>query len=183
MSDVHDLLGQDEELELITRRHHSVLYRDVLAVLVALVFVSLVSLLVTRAGRADIAEAVAVVVVVVFLARLGLAVGRWRVEVVALTDRRVLATHGLLRRTMSSVPLTRITDVTLARSVAARMQRYGDVVLELGERRVYIERVPRARDFYRLLIELLDQEPRRSLRLEDDEDDTGPLPRVRISDI
>lgn len=54
----------------------------------------------------------------------------WSDEYFAVTSVRVLLVHGLAVRRVDMMPLKKITDLTLNRSLLGRMLGYGTVVLE-----------------------------------------------------
>ncbi len=178
---IDEFLADDEVVELETRKHRSVLYRPLLVFTVGTILSILVALLLAPQVDAQVVDLVAGGMVLVVTLHLGLAVFAWRSEVIALTDRRIVKVEGLLNRRVTTIPYARIRDVGLSRSVAARMGRYGDVILDVGDqgRKVVLTRIPRAKAFYRELADLASGGPRLQIP-RDDEEDTGPLPRVTL---
>lgn len=184
MAEIEAYLAGDEEIELVTNRHASVLLRPLFLLMVAFVLAVLVGF-VARLGRfEEILDLAAAGLVLVFAVNFFLSVLRWRAEEVALTDRRVIEVSGLWRRRVTSVPYRRILNVTLSRGFWARLLRSGDVILDLGEGRVRISRIPRARNFSRWVVSLASGEgPRRAGSQEREDTDPGerrrrgPLPR------
>jgi uncharacterized membrane protein YdbT with pleckstrin-like domain len=73
------------------------------------------------------------------------------------TNRRVLVRNGVLSRTGRDVPLTRVNDVSFARTLVERMFGSGTLTIEsAGERgQVVLKDVPQVeavqRDIYRLV--------------------------------
>jgi uncharacterized membrane protein YdbT with pleckstrin-like domain len=180
MAEIDRLLAHDEDLELETRRHVSALYKPALVLLLGLTFSILVALLLNSRFDLSLVDPVAGGLVMLFVLRFGWTVARWNAERVLLTDRRVIEATGLLRKRVTSIPLRQVTSVSLERRVAGTLQRYGDLLLEVGEHgALRIERVPRVKAVYRRVVELAaERPPAAPLRL--DEADTGPLPRVKL---
>lgn len=177
MGSLDELLRPDESPELFTRRHAG----RVAARFVALVVALGVLATLLESVRGEIAETFArwgsLVVVVVLTTRFLLALLQWRAETILVTNRRILAATGLFRRRVTSIPLRRVEDVSLDRTFGARLAGAGDLLIDLDDRRFRLARVPDPKDFYRLLMALLDEE---AVEPSDDEADTGPLPRVPI---
>lgn len=193
MAEIERLLQDDEELLYLARKHPSVLYRDLLVFIMAALLGSIAGFAFDPGAGNDVVDRVVGVAVAVIALRTGLRVARWGAERVALTPRRLIVTSGLIRRRVTTVPLKRMRDVTLERSFWGRLQRYGDVICEVGEHGVIeIKHVARVRAFYRDLTEALQGPSERfdtpvnrsrlpSTRIDGDDsdgDDTGPLPRV-----
>jgi membrane protein YdbS with pleckstrin-like domain len=182
MAEIDAYLAGDEEIELVTNRHASVLLRPLLLLMVAFVLAVLIGLVARLGEFEEILDLTAALVVLAFAVNFFVSVLRWRFEEVALTDRRVLEVSGLWRRHVTSVPYRRILNVTLTRGFWARLLRSGDVILDLGEGRVRISRIPRARNFSHWVISLASGEgPRRAEPEEREDTDPGerkgPLPR------
>ena len=180
MPEIERLLAHDEDLELETRRHVSALYRPLLVLIFGLVLAVLVAVLLNSQFDLDVVDPIAGGLVLLFVLRFGWEVALWNAERVLLTDRRVIETTGLLRRRVTSIPLRQVSSVSLERRVAGTLQRYGDLLLDVGEHGgLRIERIPRVKNVYRRIVELAAQQPAAApLRLDDA--DTGPLPRVRL---
>ncbi len=60
----------------------------------------------------------------------GWCVLRWRAEQIAITDRRIIRVSGLVTLRVDAVPLSKITDSTLRRSILGRILGYGTVRIE-----------------------------------------------------
>ena len=180
MPEIDRLLAHDEDLELETRRHVSALYRPLLMLLLGLVLSILVAILLNSQFDLEIVDPIAGALVILSVLRFGWAVALWNAERILLTDRRVIEMTGLLRKRVTSIPLRQVSSVSLERRVAGTLQRYGDLLLDVGEHGgLRLARIPRVKAVYRRIVELAAQHPAAApLRL--DEADTGPLPRVRI---
>lgn len=84
---------------------------------------------------------------------------RWLGTVLVVSDRRVTVEWGVLRRARRSVPLSRVVDVGLHRSVPERLLGSGTLVLDAGAEHgvLVVRRVPRARAVQREVERLLDR--------------------------
>ncbi|MFP5218302.1 MAG: PH domain-containing protein [Actinomycetes bacterium] len=152
----------DEDVVVRTRPHARVLTVPVLVLHVALALAGFAAARVPagdwqRPGRALVA-AVTLAVVVRWAA---LPYLRWLGTVLEVTDRRVVVEQGLLRRSTRSLPLSRVADVSVERSLGQRLVGSGTVVLDtVGERGgVVVRDVPHATRVARLVEDLLDELP------------------------
>lgn len=76
-------------------------------------------------------ESLGLLVAIVAIGRLLLVLIRWAwYEHRYITDRRVMETSGFLHRRVSSMPLSKLTDLTLHRSSLAEFLDYGRLVVE-----------------------------------------------------
>lgn len=84
---------------------------------------------------------------------------RWRTTTVTVTDRRVRARSGVLRSRTRDVPLSRIADVVVERSLGQRLVGSGTLLLDTaGERgAVVVPDVPAVRRVAAELGDLLDE--------------------------
>ncbi|TDD67371.1 PH domain-containing protein [Actinomadura rubrisoli] len=54
----------------------------------------------------------------------------WSIEFFLVTEHRVMLISGVLNRNVAMMPLAKVTDIALERSVAGRMLGYGEFVME-----------------------------------------------------
>ncbi|MGH2754351.1 MAG: PH domain-containing protein [Actinomycetota bacterium] len=184
MTSIERFLADGEDVDLLTRRHLGVLLRPLVrAVIVTAPVVAAATFVSPDDGSEWLDVAAGAVAIVMSLPVMWAAL-RWRVEEVAVTERRVLAVTGLLRRKVTSIPLERVRNAALARGVWGRLLGYGDIELDLGDHgTIVLERIRRPKLFYRLLAAYAaGWRPGRPVpddEVPGDEDaDTGPLPRV-----
>ncbi|MFB4299930.1 PH domain-containing protein [Actinomadura sp. NTSP31] len=57
-------------------------------------------------------------------------VAAWSIQFFLVTEHRVMLISGVLNRTVAMMPLAKVTDIALERSVAGRMLGYGEFILE-----------------------------------------------------
>lgn len=176
-------LAPEERPILETRRHLSVLLRPVAFFVGAVVAALFVGFVVSPESGSDAIDRVAGLVAAYFLFRLGWDVWRWWVDLIVVTDQRIFEVSGILTRSVSSMPLSKVTDMTYRRSLLGRILGYGDLVVETpGQKQAFavISRLPRPDDFYRTVTALVTVKqpdtPMREVFI--DEQQTGPLPRV-----
>jgi uncharacterized membrane protein YdbT with pleckstrin-like domain len=119
------LLPQEEQTVTI-RRHPAMLLRYILESFGALILAGVLTAVI------DNATAVTVVWVLwlMVLSRLAFKVFEWSDEFFAVTKVRVMLVHGLVVRRVDMMPLTKVTDLTVNRSIMGRMLGYGTLVLE-----------------------------------------------------
>ncbi|MQY02983.1 hypothetical protein ACRB68_10180 [Actinomadura sp. RB68] len=80
-----------------------------------------------------------------WLAALGFLVWRvvsWSIEFFLVTEHRVMLINGVFNRNVAMMPLAKVTDIALERSVLGRMLGYGEFVLESGGQTQALRNVP-----------------------------------------
>jgi uncharacterized membrane protein YdbT with pleckstrin-like domain len=115
----------DDDTVLI-RRHPAVFLQQVFETLGALILAGVLTGLVHNSTFLT-------VVWVGFLAvasRLAFKVFEWSDEFFAVTKVRAMLVHGIIVRRVDMMPLTKVTDLTVDRSIVGRMLGYGTIVLE-----------------------------------------------------
>jgi membrane protein YdbS with pleckstrin-like domain len=119
------LLPQEEQTVTI-RRHPAMLLRYFAESLGGLILAGVLTALVSQS------TVVTVIWVgwLVVLSRLAFKVFEWSDEFFAVTGVRVMLVHGLLTRRVDMMPLNKVTDLTVDRSIMGRMLGYGTIVLE-----------------------------------------------------
>jgi membrane protein YdbS with pleckstrin-like domain len=116
----------DEESVMI-RRHPAMLLRYVGESLGALI---LAGVLTSVASHHPTALTVIWVGFLAVASRLAFKVFEWSDEFFAVTKVRVMLVHGLVTRRVDMMPLSKVTDLTVDRSIMGRMLGYGTIVLE-----------------------------------------------------
>jgi uncharacterized membrane protein YdbT with pleckstrin-like domain len=120
--DVEKYLLPDERAVVATRRHWAVLIEPSLKVLPAFVIGGWL-LLVDPENR--VTSSAGFIVVVGALAYYGLRVGEWWMRHFIVSTRRVLLTSGVIVRTVTLLPLRRITDLTWKETLLGQLLGYG----------------------------------------------------------
>jgi uncharacterized membrane protein YdbT with pleckstrin-like domain len=65
----------------------------------------------------------------------------WSDEFFAVTKVRVMLVHGIVTRRVDMMPLSKVTDLTVDRSILGRMLGYGTIVLESAGQEQALSRV------------------------------------------
>jgi membrane protein YdbS with pleckstrin-like domain len=119
------LLPQEEQTVII-RRHPALLLRYIAESFAGLILAGVLT--------AVISNGTAITVVwllwLALIGRLAFKVFEWSDEFFAVTGVRVMLIHGLVVRRVDMMPLKKITDLTVDRSIMGRMLGYGTIVLE-----------------------------------------------------
>jgi hypothetical protein len=117
----------DEEVVLATRRHWAVLVEPTLRFL-PVFLVGGWLFLVDPDNR--FTTVVGLLAVLVALVVYGLRVGEWWMRYFIVTRRRVLLTSGVIVRTVTLLPLRRITDLTWQETLGGQVLGYGTFKFE-----------------------------------------------------
>jgi uncharacterized membrane protein YdbT with pleckstrin-like domain len=114
----------------------------------------------TRGPLRDVIAAAAIVLLLYLTVRPFIF---WLATRYVVTDRRVMMRHGLLSRTGRDVPLTRVNDVSFARTPVERLFGSGTLVIEsAGDRgQVVLRDVPHVEAVQRDIYELVEDEAQR----------------------
>jgi membrane protein YdbS with pleckstrin-like domain len=119
------LLPQEEQTVTI-RRHPALLLRYILETLGGLILAGILTGLVSNGTAITVIWVIWLLVV----GRLAFKVFEWSDEYFAVTKVRVLLVHGIVVRRVDMMPLTKVTDLAVNRSIMGRMLGYGTIVLE-----------------------------------------------------
>ncbi|MDP9069012.1 MAG: PH domain-containing protein [Actinomycetota bacterium] len=181
-------LALDEHVVCRVRRHPAVLARPFAEALGAIVLASFLGTLLSPSDGSDVIDTVLGLVAIFFMARFAWRGWEWSVARIVVTDRRLFEVSGLLSRRVASLPLTKVTDMTYHRSVPGRLLGYGDLRVESPGQKQAVEKIgylPNPDDFYRTVTSLvMAKSPTHredvATRVDTDNEDTGPLPRVIV---
>ncbi len=173
-------LSPDEHMVLEVRRHWAALLVPGLQILAALLVGAFLGTWLGPTSDSDPIDTLAFLVVMGFTVRFGWRLFEWQIERVVVTNRRIIEVTGLITRRVASIPLAKVTDLTYQRTPLGRSLGYGELILESAGQKQALDAIPfipRPDDFYRDFAELLNDAP---VNRRADEDDTGPIPRVRL---
>jgi hypothetical protein len=183
-------LARDERSVLQLRRHPVVLAGPAAAALGLVVLAAVAGTLISPQESGDFVDVVLGLAAVAGVLRLLFKTWEWWVDRIVVTDQRVVEVSGIVTRRVASMPLEKVTDMIYLRTLAGRLLGYGDMIVEsAGQDQALsrIERVPHPDDFYRTITTLVTQglpsllpEDDDLIATNQDEDDTGPLPRVIV---
>jgi uncharacterized membrane protein YdbT with pleckstrin-like domain len=119
------LLPQEEQTVTI-RRHPAMLLRYLAESLGALILAGVLTAVIANSTAITIVWVLWLMVV----SRLAFKVFEWSDEFFAVTKVRVILVHGLVTRRVDMMPLSKVTDLTVNRTIMGRMLGYGTLVLE-----------------------------------------------------
>ncbi|MCA1839444.1 MAG: PH domain-containing protein [Actinomycetota bacterium] len=180
-------LAHDERVVLLVRRHLALLARPASAAVVVIVGAAVAGTIWSPTAGNDLVDKILGLVALVFVLRLAWKLCIWWADRIVVTDQRIFEVSGVLSRKVQSMPIVKVTDMTYHRSLLGRMFGYGDLVVEAPGQtdalRV-LSYLPQPDDFYRTITTIVTAglEPlvEQHDDLRDDQNDTGPLPRVIV---
>lgn len=181
-------LASDEHVVLQTRRHVAVLARPAFTALGALALGLFVGLIASPGDGGDLLDTIAGLFALWFLLRFMWRAWEWWVDRIFVTEKRIFEVSGLLTRKVASMPLGNLTDMTYQRSLWGRIFGFGELIVETAGQAQALSRIAylsNPDDFYRAVTalvtaSLLPSASAPEVMAEQDEDDTGPLPRVIV---
>lgn len=194
-------LASGEAVELDVRKHWSALADPFFQLIGVILAALLLGSIASPSEGSDIFDDFVSVVVIFFIFRFLFYVWLWSVNRIVVTNQRVIEESGVLNRNVSSMPLTKVTDLQYHRSLMGRLLGFGELVLEsAGQQQAIgsIEHLAHPDDFYRTFTTLLARrqgppsEPERNYQPpappweqafdedEGDDGDTGPIQRVIV---
>jgi hypothetical protein len=193
-------VGEGEHLVLEVHRHPAVLLRSFLVTVGATIGALWLSTAINRVTGVDFVTTLAAIVIVVFVLRFLWHSLEWWATQIVVTDRRIFQVWGVLTRKVASMPLEKVTDMTYRRTLWGRLLGYGDLLVDTPGQELglsYMDHLPNPDFFYRTVTSLvtgavaLDPDPDPiaddddvaafdAVFEESDDQDTGPLPRVKI---
>src|SRR3954465_7194739 len=153
--DIEKYLLPNEGWEIITQRHPAVLIRPTLMFLPILLAGGWL-LVLDPANR--FTSSVGLLVLVGALIFYGLRLAEWWMRHFIVTRRRVLLTSGVIVRTVTLLPLRRITDLTWKETLLGQLLGYGTFRFESAGQQQALSEItflPGADDLYRRVSALL----------------------------
>ncbi|TKJ19103.1 PH domain-containing protein [Blastococcus sp. CCUG 61487] len=174
--DAAKYLLDDEQVVLATRRHWAVLIEPTLRFLPVFLVGGWIFLFDPENG---FTSAVGLVIVLGALTYYGLRVGEWWMRHFIVTRRRVLLTSGVIVRTVTLLPLRRITDLTWEETFFGQILGYGSFRFEsAGQDQAlrHITFMPDAKVVYRAVSALLFASDWGGAATGDDEGNPDPPP-------
>ena len=153
--DVEKYLLPDEKWKVATRRHPAVLFEPTVK---ALPVFLLGGVLLVAAPANRTANLFGLLLVVASLAYYGMHVAEWWMRHFIVSTRRVLLTSGVIVRTVTLLPLRRITDLTWQETLIGNLLGYGTFRFESAGQDQALRHLSfmwHAKDLYREVSELL----------------------------
>lgn len=167
MADITRQLQPDEELVYDLHPH----WRRLVVPFLAVPLVAALATFAVLAGpdEAPYRYAVLAAALLLLLFVSGLPYLRWRTTRYLVTSRRVMARSGIVTRIGRDVPLYRLNDVHFENTLADRLTRSGDLVLEsAGEQgQLRFVDVPHVEQVQRTIYRLMEADDRRRRGLPD----------------
>jgi uncharacterized membrane protein YdbT with pleckstrin-like domain len=154
------LLPPAQERRVVqVRQHWAFLLKPMVQTVGVVIIAFMLSLLVSRVGRdlwllQSLLWYAAVVAVVYF----GWKVLEWWIEVITVTDKRLMRTSGVIQTKNSMIPITKVTDLTFERPFIGQLLGYGTLRVESAGQKPdlkTIEYVPRPEEVFRAISELI----------------------------
>ena len=179
-------LAEGERPVLEVHRHGMVVAGPILQTVFVVFAAALIGSFFSLEDKTDAIDTIVGLVAIFFVLRLAWKLILWRHERIVVTDQRIFDVSGVLTRSVATVPLEKVTDMTYRRTLGGRMLGYGDLIFETAGQMQAMDRIeylPRPDDFYRTVTSLVAARygpPAMQIEPPDgpDQDDTGPLPRV-----
>jgi hypothetical protein len=141
MAYVDELLGRDERVLAVARRHLLVLIGRVVSELLLIAIMILAGVVSRNAfasqqvGGVSIGQIVLLIctaISAILLVSIGVDYLRWNSDQFLLTDRRVIKLSGVFNKTMIDSSLDKINDVALRQTWLGRIFDYGDIEVLTG---------------------------------------------------
>ncbi len=182
-------VAPDERIVLETGVHWAVLLKPASVSLLAIAGAGAVGFIASPLDGSDWVDMVVGAVAIFFAARFAVAAARWASARFVVTGTRVVRIEGVLKRTVTSVPLDRVAGLAFEQPLVGRVFDYGTVILDSGwpgRPLARLQAIPRADAFYRALTLVLRPgvgsllEEQLPASVPPDQADTGPIPRVVI---
>ncbi|MGW3467212.1 PH domain-containing protein [Saccharopolyspora sp. NPDC000995] len=127
--DPDEYLLDTERRVIRVRRHWATLVWDLFEATGLLVGLVMVSYLVPE-GAGGLVQNILWYAGLITLIRFAYQVLDWYVERVVVTDKRFLITSGIFTTNVAMMPITKVTDLTFARTMMGRILGYGTLVVE-----------------------------------------------------
>ncbi|HEV2757014.1 MAG TPA: PH domain-containing protein [Actinomycetota bacterium] len=183
-------LAGDETVILEARRHMAVLARPAFTAVGAIALAVVVGTVLSPGDGGDLLDTAAGLFALWFLLRFMWRACEWWADRIFVTEKRIFEVSGILTRKVASMPLGNLTDMTYQRSLWGRIIGYGELIVETAGQAQALSRInylSHPDEFYRAVTRLVTagllpaaDAPGVTPPKRDEEDDTGPLPRVIV---
>ncbi|MBV9650650.1 MAG: PH domain-containing protein [Pseudonocardiales bacterium] len=154
------------------RRHWAVLIIPLLQTIGVLIAAVVLSKLISAAGiDLWLLQSLLWYIAVAALIRYAWKVLEWWVEVIIVTDKRLMKTSGIIQTKNSMMPITKVTDMSFLRPVLGQILGYGTVRVESAGQKQdleYLKFLPQPEEVFQAVSELIfgDKKQPRSHMLE-----------------
>ncbi len=170
--EIDEYLLPTERRVIRVRQHWAVLAK---AIVQTLLFVLLLVFLEQYLPSGAIIDNLTFYLALVAVLRFTVLVILWWIDLIVITDKRVMLAQGIITHNIGMMPLSKVTDLTFRRTLGGQILGYGTVVVEsAGQIQALNELhyLPHPEEVYEALSELVFGEKGRTRA-------TGMLPRPR----
>lgn len=123
---LHSLLGDQEEILLVSRQHWFVLFRMIILELIAML-VLVVILVIAQASLPNLPVGFGYVLLVLPLLSMAREFMIWWNRQIVITNRRVIQLSGIINKNVIDSSLEKVNDVKMVQSFWGRLFHYGNV--------------------------------------------------------
>jgi len=157
--DPDDYLLPTERRVIRVRKHWAVLTRVVLETVGVLVAAMGLSYALSGAGEGLwLLQTALWYIALAAVGRFAYRVLEWWVERIIVTDKRFMATSGIIETKISLMPITKVTDMSYTRPVVGRILGYGTLRVESAGQKQDLEKIeylPQPEEVYNAISELI----------------------------
>jgi uncharacterized membrane protein YdbT with pleckstrin-like domain len=125
--DIDEYLLPTERRVIRVRQHFASVLNDVLK---TALFLLLLVVAQNYLPASVLVDNIAFYLALVAVVRFSVLTILWWIERIVITDKRVMLAQGFLVHKIAMMPLSKVTDLTVDRTVMGRMLGYGTIVLE-----------------------------------------------------
>ena len=171
-------LAHGESVVLVVRRHFMVLWRPFFVTCVVAFGALALGSAADPRRSSDPVDTVVGVTVLVFVGWFMFRLLEWRLDRIYVTDHRLFEVSGVLSRSVASMPLSKMTDMTYRQTFVGWLLGYGEMIVETAgqdQALSHIKYVPQPRDFYKKVVTLVTT-GLHELKLTDEGDEARPTP-------
>ncbi|MGH3916925.1 MAG: PH domain-containing protein [Pseudonocardiaceae bacterium] len=157
--DPDDYLLPTERRVIRVRKHWAVLTRVILETVGILIAAMGLSYVIAAAGDGfEIVHTALWYIALIAVGRFAYEVVEWWVERLIVTDKRFMATSGIIETKISLMPITKVTDMSYTRPLIGRLLGYGTLRVESAGQKQDLERIPflpRPEEVYNAISQLI----------------------------
>ncbi len=122
------LLGDNEEIKLVTRQHWLILFQNILPeILIMIALIGLITTIIIMAIPAAVIASWAYLILILPLLSLWRDIAIWYNHQYIVTNRRVIQIMGIISKNVTDSSLEKVNDVKMAQSFLGRIFDYADI--------------------------------------------------------